>query len=422
MEQLQSASPSEPVARFVDDDAASFLEQLSGSLMVQSGAVNLIGLDSIRDRLGQRWLRRREDVWLYVEKCISRLLADRAYFKRVSETDFVIAIAGSDAFAAQTLCVKVLSETLTHFLGAAEPGAVQIRKVSGVSQGEISCAPVDLHALAGRQDIVAVPRAAAEPLREHAAFADPDEPHTPRAPAVLAAGPARLASATGLMLSVDYRPEPLIQLHNGRVAGLCLEPVVRDARSGRRLPRHGLARLPDSDLAFIDRLGMTVAKGISAAHAAAHSLLVQVSFQTLACQALRKRLLAELDARRLGSAWVIMLSHIDHGTPPSRLVEMISFLHPYCEGVFACIPVTAPHFGHLAECRLRGLVIDLERWAGDPRRTADHLCHFGERAGGLASVLAARGLASQAMFDVARAAGLTHASLRRPIASQTHAA
>ena len=416
MEQLQPVPSPETtsVARFVDDDAATFLQQLSNSLLVQSGAVNLIGLDAIHDRLGQRWFRRREDVWLYVEKCIERLLADRAYFRRVSETDFVIAIAGSDALAAQTMCVKVLSEALTHFLGAAEPGSVVIRKVDGVSEGEIRCAPVDLRMLAERQDIVAVPRpaASAEPLRERVSFAPPTP--EPRPPPARPAGPACLSSATGLHLQVDYLPEPLINLHNGRVAGMCLEPVVRDVRSGRRLPHYGLARLPERDLAFIDDLSVTVAQGIAATHAAAQSLLLEVSFQTLACQKLRTGLLNELRARRLGSAWAIMLSHFDHGTPPSRLIEMISFLRPYCEGVFADVPATSPHFGHLAECRFRGLVIDLERWATDPERTADYLVHFGERAGGLASVLAARGLASEAMFDVARTAGLTHASVRRP--------
>lgn len=417
MEQLQPVSSPETasVARFVDDDAATFLQQLSNSLLVQSGAVNLIGLDAIHDRLGQRWFRRREDVWLYVEKCIERLLADRAYFRRVSETDFVIAIAGSDALAAQTMCVKVLSEALTHFLGATEPGSVVIRKVDGVSEGEIRCAPVDLRMLAERQDIVAVPGPAigAEPLRERS-FAEPPPEPRPRTSHPRRAGPASLSSATGLQLSVDYLPEPLVNLHNGRVAGMCLEPVVREVRSGRRVPHHGLARLPERDLAFIDDLGITVAHGISATHAAAQSLLLEVSFQTLACQKLRTALLDELRARRLGPAWVIMLSHFEHGTPPSRLIEMISFLRPYCEGVFADVPVATPHFGHLAECRFRGLVIDLERWAADPERTADFLLHFGERAGGLASVLAARGLASEALFDVARTAGLTHASVRRP--------
>ena len=81
MDQLQPAfrTESTAVARFVDDDAAAFLEQLSNSLLLQAGAVNLIGMDAIRDRMGPRWERRKEDVWTYVEKCIERLLADRAY-------------------------------------------------------------------------------------------------------------------------------------------------------------------------------------------------------------------------------------------------------------------------------------------------------------------------------------------------------
>src|SRR3569832_1467298 len=202
MEQLQSTPAPEttPVPRFVDGDAAAFIEQLSNSLLVQAGAVNLIGLDAIRDRFGQRRFRRREDVWLYVEKCIERLMADRAFFRRVSETDFVIAIGGADALAAQTMCVKVLSEALTHFLGAAEPGSVVIHKVDRIGEGEIHCASVDLARLAAHQDIVAVPAVQTEPPRESAAFADASP--TPPMAIDRPAGPVRLSSHTGLQLSV----------------------------------------------------------------------------------------------------------------------------------------------------------------------------------------------------------------------------
>jgi hypothetical protein len=118
----------------------------------------------------------------------------------------------------------------------------------------------------------------------------------------------------------------------------------------------------------------------------------------------------------------MMLSHFEYGTPPSRLIEILSFLRPHCQGVFASVPPTSPHLGHLAECRFRGLVIDLERWAADPDRTASQLGQFGERAAGLAPVLAARGLASEDMFEVARAAGLTHASVRGRLEPVTRAA
>ena len=89
------------------------------------------------------------------------------------------------------------------------------------------------------------------------------------------------------------------------------------------------------------------------------------------------------------------------------------FTKPLFPGyVFACVPANSPSFGHLSECRFQGLVIDLERWANEPARVIHHLQNFGEKAAGLASVLAVQGLASRDMFEVARAAGLTHASLR----------
>jgi hypothetical protein len=93
---------------------------------------------------------------------------------------------------------------------------------------------------------------------------------------------------------------------------------------------------------------------------------------------------------------------------------MAAFIRPYCDAVFACVPANSPSFGYLSECRFQGLVIDLERWAPEPERVVHYIQTFGEKAAGLAGVLAVRGLASEAMFDIAHAAGLTHASVRDP--------
>lgn len=392
--------------RFVDADSSSFLEQLSTSRLVQDGAVNLIGLDAIRDRLGERWLRRQADVWLYVEKAIERLLSDQAYFRRVSDTDFVIAIAGTTRGAAQAMCLKLLTETLVHFLGECAPADLVIRNVSAVGTAQISCSPIDIDSLPTADEIVAVAPAAA-------AVAVAPEP-VPGPPWVF-------ASSTGLRLEVDYVLEPFLNLRNGKVAGLCAEPVVKDAPTGRRLPGFILSRLPDADLARIDSLGLTFAQQAPATTCKAQSLILPLSFQTLSSSKLRAAALNELRAHHLTSAWIVMLSHIDHGAPPSRLTEMASFIRPCCDAVFACVPANSPSFGHLAECRFQGLVIDLERWAGEPERVVHYLQMFGEKAAGLAAVLAVRGLASKSMLEVARAAGLTHASLRDhgPPRSQT---
>lgn len=386
-----------PIARFVDADSASFLEQLATSRLVQAGAVNLIGLDAIRDRLGGRWPRRQADVWLYVDKAIERLLFDQAYFRRVSETDFVIAIAGADGGVAQAMCLKVLTETLNHFLGECAPVDVVIRNITAIGTDQLVCAPIDISTLPSPDEISAVPIVA----------------HTPAMAADRNSGPPwALTSATGLALDVDFVLEPFVHLRNTKVAGLCVAPVVRDRPTRRRLPGFVLSRLPDSDLARIDSLGLTFAQSAPAATCKAQSLIVPLSFQTLSSSKLRAAALNELRARHLTSAWIVMLSHIDHGTPPSRLTEMASFIRPYCDAVFASVPATSPSFGYLSECRFQGLVIDLERWAKEPERVVHHMQAFGEKAAGLASVLAVSGLASKEMFPAARAAGLTHAGVR----------
>src|SRR3569832_2526885 len=110
--QLSTAPDDLGVVRFADAEAGAVLDQLSNSQLVQAGAVNLIGLDAVRLRMGERCPRRREDVWLNLEKVIDRLLSDQAYIRRVSDTDFIVAIAGADGPVAQAMCLKVLTATL----------------------------------------------------------------------------------------------------------------------------------------------------------------------------------------------------------------------------------------------------------------------------------------------------------------------
>ena len=46
--------------------------RLDGSEALQGGAVNIIGLDSVRDKLGERWPAKRSRVWEHVERELLR--------------------------------------------------------------------------------------------------------------------------------------------------------------------------------------------------------------------------------------------------------------------------------------------------------------------------------------------------------------
>src|ERR1700744_1966589 len=66
------------------------LSKFQESGVLEAGLVNLIALDAVVERLGERWQGRREAVYDMVERVLSRRLGEGGAFARGSETDFLV--------------------------------------------------------------------------------------------------------------------------------------------------------------------------------------------------------------------------------------------------------------------------------------------------------------------------------------------
>ncbi|MGZ8363950.1 MAG: hypothetical protein ACXW3D_08530 [Caulobacteraceae bacterium] len=107
------------IDRMVEAGANAVLESAQASGLVEQGLVNIISIEAIRDRLGDRWPKRREDIWGYAGRTCQKHLGQTAIVRRLDETDMLVVGAG-DAAMAQAGCLKALEETLNFFLGVAE--------------------------------------------------------------------------------------------------------------------------------------------------------------------------------------------------------------------------------------------------------------------------------------------------------------
>src|SRR4051812_4810536 len=96
-----SASPLQQLGidRLASADAASMLDRLQGSTLVTEGKITLLGLDAVRERLGERWPVKREQVWEQVERCIARQMGPAVMIVRVCETDYVVAQPAAERWA-----------------------------------------------------------------------------------------------------------------------------------------------------------------------------------------------------------------------------------------------------------------------------------------------------------------------------------
>lgn len=388
------------VRRFNAADASVVLERLADSELLARGAVNLISVEAIRERSGERWPRRRDDVWTYVERKLDEHLSPQDLRQRVGDTDFLIALTADEGMAAQAISLRILEEVLLHFLGEALPGDLRIQSVSRIAGDELTAEAVDPRAVrsARASDVLAVRRGAVDPALERQR------------------NPVILASASGHRLRIEFAVERVVSLKHDITAALRIEPTVRVEGADRILRVSAFDKLPDADLYAIDDATISFSRLYApSAPASQTPLIVPLSFRTLGARKGRSLLASQdaVDHERV-KAWVMIeLVGVVRGTPPGRLVEVSGLIKSVTRGVMTRLHPGRDAVAPVRDCRLQGLTLDLE----DLPPGADPTTVLREVAGqarGLSPSLIAQGLTEPKLRAAALEAGFTHAAMREP--------
>lgn len=382
------------------------LERFASPDMLARGTVNVISVAAIRAKSGDRWSRRAEDVWAYMDRKLDEHLGVGDVRHRLNATDFLVAMPSRDAVTAQVVAMRVLEEVLTHFLGEAKPGDIDIKAVTSVENGALTCATID-------PDLLAVMRT--QPL-----------PAPPPPPANSFVGidlaeerkrnPVSFVTGSGLSLRIDFSVEPLISLRHNATAGLRIEPVVTDEPTGRIIPARAFARLEDHDVARIDEA--TIAYGAlylpKAEGRSQPPIMLPQSFRTMAGRKGRGALINQAGAATaiVKTALIVELMDAGAGVPPGRLTEVAGLLTSLCRGVMGRVTPGKEFAAAFRDARLMGVTLDAADLPGPDSRIAGQILEFGKLAKGLAPVTSVHGLASVDFFAIAEVAGLTHAAVR----------
>jgi hypothetical protein len=387
-------------------DADIVLERFASPEMLARGTVNVISVAAIRARLGERWDRRADDVWAYMDRKLDEHLTQGDVRHRLNATDFLVAMPSRDSVTTQVVAMRVLEEVLIHFLGEARPCDIDIKMVMAVENGALSCATLDA-------DLMTV-------MRTQTAPSPPPPPVHSFVGVDLAEerkrNPVSFVTGSGLSLRVDFSLEPLISLKHQATAGLRIEPIVTDEPTGRIIPARAFARLPDHDMALIDEA--TVAYGAlylpKAEGRTQPPLVLPQSFRTMAARRGRNALIGQAGAATaiVKAGVIVELIDAGAGVPAGRLTEIAGLLTSICRGVMGRVTPGKDFAAAFRDARLLGVTLDAADLAGPDSRIASQILEFGRQARGLAGVLGVHGLASADFFAIAEVAGLTHAAVR----------
>ncbi len=391
------------VTKITAVDAAAVLERLSSSDRIDCGAVFVISVEAIRERSGERWAKKRDDVWVYLNRKLNEHLSYQDMHHRISETDALVAMVTEDGIAAQSVGMKVLEEVLEFFLGAVEPLDIRIKAVTGIEGNELRCVDLDPMAIAAARETEA-----AQPFRRQVSAKAESERN-----------PVTFVASNGQRLQVDFALEHLVSLRHGVTAVLRIEPTVTFNATGEAIPPRKFLKLDDEDLIAIDRATLAFGSLFLPRDAKVQPpVILPVSFRTMGLRKGRSAL-AELDGvtpERLRQGAMVEFVDIDHGTPSGRLVEVAGLVGRLTRGVLARLHPGRNALHPVQGARFNGLTLDFADFALPDARLEEVMRLMIRQMRGKAPALIAQGLRDYRQFDMADAAGFTHASVRaRPL-------
>lgn len=397
---MQSAS--EPSGISCAAENRDGLDRINGSDVLAAGGVNLIGLDAVRTQLGERWRAKAPRIWEHVDRELGRRLSPHDMFFRLDDVNYLVAMPMVTRFMAQAACLSILQDVLKFFLGESNLRDVVVRTVTAIEAGQVVSQQLDLQDLAE-----AGARAAAAGLDEPPApAADWKPPLAGRAHALVLQSEARRP------IEVRMGVEAVWNFRVGLITSFVLDRAISPPVDGRL------------DVLKIDAAVMAYAAELLREHGERGGRLtlhVPITYSTAAARRTRESaLLATAPYHELMRQTVLLeIVDLDPGVPPSRLVETVALLKPFCLGVLARVKPTRKALEMVKGCGLQGVVLDAYNLGRTVKETTSWLKAFSDAAHGASSNIIVHGLADKALIDVAKAAGMTHASLRPELRHET---
>jgi len=401
------------IDRIASASAAAALERLAGSDLVERGCVTVISVEAIQERTGERWPRRRDDVWAYVGRKLDEHLSHQDIRQRLNETDFLIGMTQEEGVAAQAVSLKILEEVLVYFLGSAEPADFRVRSVNRIDGMNVSAAELDPARIAVARQKVSETGAPSPYKRE----IDPEEERK--------RNPVSFVTAGGETMSVHFALEHVVSLRHNVTAALRVQPTVSHVASGQVVAARYFGKLTDEEVAFIDRSALDFASLFMPKDSRSQPpLIVPSSFRSLGGRKGRRELVGrgDITAEQIRRGLFIELIDVDRGTPPGRLAEVSALVSAISRGVFVRLQPVKRAAAPVRDVRLRGLTLDASDLVGFDSQLARLLVAVSMEAKGLTPALVVQGLPSADYFGMAQVAGFTHAGRRAAVAERARPA
>lgn len=309
---------------------------VSGRSTITAGCFHLIGLSSLRERLGSRWKPVADRVYLLTEKLLKQHLDSRDVWLKHDAEVYVIVFARLGKIEAQLLCGKILQELHSLLMGDVDTASISVETAVITDGGDLkfestALSDLILHAI-DSATARGFPREGGPPAAE-----DKQLFHLSALPSWATDNQVREMAPPDIL----YRP--IWDRRNEVISRYACAPARAGFGSAQAF-WHDV--LPDpQDVWQIFELDVHVLctavqeMYLNFKKETIVPVVIPVHFESLAVESRRRQYIAlcRKFPRRLVPFAALELLGLPIGVPISRLVEVVSRIQPYCRSVFASV-------------------------------------------------------------------------------------
>ncbi len=111
--------------------------------LLKRGCVNVIGLDTIKARIGERWERTREHVYARLEALLQSKLGPTDFFMRITDVAYLVTTPSFENGEAALCCLKVAQELHIGLLGRCAMADISLSRMTGDKPDAVGLAKIE---------------------------------------------------------------------------------------------------------------------------------------------------------------------------------------------------------------------------------------------------------------------------------------
>ncbi|AUG53833.1 diguanylate cyclase domain-containing protein [Thalassospira marina] len=381
--------------------------------LVEAGRIHMVGFDTLKDALGDRWVSVRERVLTYAENRLTQHLSSQDAFFRYGDEEFLIVFANLSNQAAQMLVGKVAEEVHQFILGSPDTQSITIKSAVQQVDGELLFQDLSLAevlAVAHNQSTETPKKP-----RGNTAFREKSPPGKMQG-SLLVEDTGDITGEIGPpeLTPVSFVFRPLWDVKNKRITTYRCVPTRRMA-AGYTVEQYAVLNATDGqetvldlDIATLHTAARTLSRVMDSGFVFACN--VTVHYETMSRNDSRRAYIEAIDQIpvQLRRFFIVELTELPVGIPMVRFAEFTSILNARIRAISCRIPLDTRNLQGYGNANLFAVTIDL----GDIRKSEGEIMKkFDQIAAAAANTglkTCITGIKSTSLAIAAAASGITY--------------